>query len=307
MGLLGFGRHRDRSRFGEYHVSRIVHAGEKSQVFAAQPPGPGESPRVAVKLYSKSYDRLAAAIEKKYGIPSEAEVGMTLNPPEGAASRDYPIVRTIGHGREYDKRSGARYVVQEFVDGSGLKHLITCRDPIIETHLGGVVLQLCRALRICHQHGLIFRDFCSDNVLVNKAGNVKLVDLGFVAPVGLAFEERSGTPSYMSPEQVAGEPLGFQTDIYSLGVVVYELLAGRLPYGSAAPGQDARSTTLRRAETMRMHLDEAVPELPEPARRRTPVLAAAMTRCLQKAPEDRFQTIDDLFAALVGGSAAGEA
>jgi serine/threonine protein kinase len=104
----------------------------------------------------------------------------------------------------------------------------------------------------------------------------------------------------MSPEQIRGEPLGVETDIYSLGVVMYELFTGRLPYEPQTAARDGRSTQLRRMETMRMHVRQSVPEPPAEARERAPALAEAMVRCLQKDPKDRFASIEDVLAALVG-------
>jgi len=269
-GLLG----REKRRFGDYNVMRLVHSGEKSSVFeackvTAEPP-------VAIKLYTAGYERAAAQIERKYGIPSEAEVGMALNPASASDSASVPIVATIGQGREYGKRHRPRYVVQELVRGVTLKRL----------------------LRLVHRKGYVFRDFCSENLLVRPDGTLKLIDLGFVAPRGIAFEERSGTPSYMSPEQIRGEPLGVETDIYSLGVVLYELLTGRLPFARPAEAVDERTARKRRAEVMRMHLEEPPPEPPPEVRRRAGRLCEVMMRCLAKDPQERFHSVDELIGAL---------
>jgi serine/threonine protein kinase len=298
MRLFDLFERKERSRFGAYHVSRIVHTGDKSLVFAAASASLAEACRVAIKLYRPAYDRLAARLEKKYGIPSEADVGLILNPPPGVHARDYPIVRTIGEGREYGRRTGARYVMQEFVDGRSLKRLVVCRDGVVDTHVGSIVLQLCRALSICHRKNFVFRDLCADNVMVDQMGRVTLIDLGFATPPGIAFAERSGTPTYMSPEQVLAQPLGFTTDLYSLGVVIYEMLVGRPPYVSEL-SEDERAARRRLAQIMRMHVEEPVPAIADAVRSRAPALADAVIRCLQKRPEDRFQSIEEMIAALV--------
>ena len=289
-------RKEGRDRFPGYSVRRLVHSGDKSFVFEATKLAGAP---VAIKLYTRSYDRAAAGIERKYGIQSEAQVGMLLNPASAEGSYIFPIVATIGEGKEYGGRSGARYIVQEFVQGVNLKHLIACSDPTVEARTGSLVLQMCRALRAVHKKGLVFRDVCSDNMIVRPDGTLKLIDLGFAAPAGLAFAERSGTPSYMSPEQIRGEPLGFETDIYSLGVVAYELLAARLPFVSSIPGSDDPSTRRRRAEVMRMHLSAPVPPLPAEPWERARAICEALPRCLAKNRRDRFYTIDELIAALV--------
>ena len=281
------------SRFGEYFVNRLVHSGEKSLVFEAARMR-AERP-VAVKLYKPEYDRTAARIEKKYDIPSEAEVGLTLNPAEAEGSEDVPIVATIDHGREGGKRRGGRYIVQEFVRGVSLKHMISCDTDAVHERIGALAFQLCRALHVVHREGMVYRDFCSDNVLVRAGAGIKLIDLGFVAPAGIAFEERSGTPTYMSPEQIRGKPLGVESDIYSLGVVFYELLTGRLPFDA----EGERGGGERRAEIMRMHLEERPPEIPDRFRKQARALAEAVPRCLAKNPAHRFGNLKEVMSALV--------
>ncbi len=290
------GHRRSRERFGDYHVTRLVHSGEKSFVFEAAKVTPEEP--VAIKLYTWSYDRAAAELEGKYGLQSEAEVGMELNPLRAQDADDCPIVATLGKGREYGKRRGTRYIVQEFVRGVGLGHLIACRDPSLKDRTQRLAIRMCRALQAVHRKGYVFRDFCSDNLIVQKGGVLRLIDLGFVAPPGIAFEERSGTPSYMSPEQIQGKPLGFETDIYSLGVVVYELLTGELPYVSRIAGSDEQSVRRRGRDVMQMHLREPVPQLPQELHSGAAALCEALPRCLAKDPEERFRSVEELMAAL---------
>jgi len=293
--MLWFGK-RSRSRFGDYFVARLVHRGEKSMVFEASKMT--SERRVAIKLYTASYDRAAAKLERKYGMPSEAEVGRMLNPGDGPG-RDVPIVATIGDGREYGKRRGARYIVQEFVEGVSLKRMIACDDPSLRRNVGAHVFQLCRALREVHKKGFVYRDFCADNIILGRGGELTLIDLGFVAPSGLAFVERSGTPSYMSPEQIRGEKLGPASDIYSLGVVLYELLCGRPPFVSQIALDDEANAPRRRAEIMKMHLEQPPPPLPDSVRERARVLSEVVPRCLAKRPADRYGTVDELMGALM--------
>jgi len=291
----------EKQRFADYHVLRVIHDGEKSAVFEAAPAGeipgvPGKS--VAIKLYKPQYDRFIRRLEEKYGIPSEGEVGRRLNPKTAADTENYPIVITKAEGREFGKKTGCRYLVLEFVHGVSLKSLISCRDPRLSARRVGFLADCCRALHVVHEAGFVCRDFCSQNLMVQPDGHLKLLDLGFVAPVGLAFPERSGTPPYMSPEQVAAQPLTPATDIYSLGIVLYEILTGALPYVSGITGQDLESLEARRTEVMQMHLEKPVPQLPSEVQQKSPRLSAIVTKCLQKDPAARFASADDLLAAL---------
>jgi serine/threonine-protein kinase len=225
-------------------------------------------------------------------------VGRRLNPKTPAEAEHHPIVITRAEGREFGKKSGCRYIVLEFVHGVSLKSLISCRDPRLSARRVSFLADCCRALRVVHGAGLVCRDFCSQNLMVQPDGHLKLLDLGFVAPAGLAFPERSGTPPYMSPEQVAAQPLTPATDIYSLGIVLYEILTGNLPYVSAITGQDLESLEARRTEVMQMHVEKPVPQLPPEVQTRSPRLSAIVTKCLQKDPAARFGSADEILAAL---------
>lgn len=286
-------------RFGGCHVVKVVHDGDKSSVFLVEGAG-GPAERAAVKLFKGQYDRLALQIEKNYGIPSEGDVGLALNPDPDRTYRHYPVVITIRQGREFGRRTGRRYIVQEFVEGVTLKSLVSCRDRRVARYPAAFVVQICQALHIVHEHGYVYRDLCLQNLIVQPNHRLKLIDLGFCAPADIAFAERSGTPSYMSPEQIRAEPLHPTSDIYSLGVVIYELLRLRPPYISRIGGEDEEAIEKRRQALMRMHLDKPVPELPGRISARKPKLSAIMTRCLQKAPADRFQSVDEIIELLTG-------
>jgi len=286
-----------KGRFRGYHVVKMVHDGDKSSVFVVEAAG-GSGQRAAVKLYKRQYDRLARRIEEAHGIPSEGEVGMRLNPPNGLRHEHYPIVRTLHHGREFGRRSGRRYLVQEFVDGVALKRLITCRDARIARFPSAFIVQCCQALRIIHRAGLVYRDLCAQNLMVLPTNRVKLIDLGFVAPVGIAFPERSGTPSYMSPEQIRGEALHPTSDIYSLGILAYELLTGLLPYRSRIAGNDEDSIEERRQEILAKHLEKPVPVVPEVVRGRRPELTEVAERCMQKDAALRFPSVEQIINVL---------
>ena len=288
-----------RARFGRYHVVRVIHDGEKSQVFLAEGHVASDT-LTAIKLYKWQYDQLSQRLEQTHGMPSEAEVGRMLNPTSPCQVADHPIMVTKGDGREFGRRRGRRYIVLEYVAGVTLKSLISVRDARVWQQRVKYVSDFCRALGHVHLAGFVCRDFCSQNLIVQPTGDVKLVDLGFVAPAGQAYPERSGTPSYMAPEQVRAEPLTPAADIYALGMVLHEMLTGRLPYTSDVTGDDPAALEARRVEIMQKQLDEPPPELPDQVRSRSARLAGLVESCLKKDPAQRPQTADEVLAALRG-------
>jgi len=297
--MAPFGRSRKpegKPRFGNYYAIKLIHDGEKSTVYMGESM-PGQPP-VAIKLYKKNYDRFARRMEKKYGIPSEGEVGMSLNPRAGDREDSYPLVKTLAHDKEYRRWRGARYIIMEFAKGHNLKNLITCLPEEVKRLRPRIVLQLARALQIIHKRGFVYRDFCPDNVIVGKTGGVKLIDPGFTAPAGIRFEERTGTPAYMSPEQIRCERIDFQSDVYSFGCILYELVAGQTPYTSSVSGLTHEATTRRQAEIMEKHLDAPMPAPTGRFKTEAGHLAGIIERCLQKRPEDRYADAQGLIDAM---------
>lgn len=287
----------DNPRFGRYYVVKLIHEGEKSTVYVGEAM-PGE-PEVAIKLYKKQYDRFARQMEKHYGIPSEGEVGMSLNPRAADDEANFPIVKTLEYGTEYNRRRGPRYIVMNYVAGYNLKNLITCEHELVRTFRPRLILQLARALKIIHDRGFVYRDFCPDNVILSPKGNVKLIDAGFAAPFGVEFKEKTGTPAYMSPEQITCGRIEAASDIYSFGIFLYELIAGRPPFTSTISGDSPKQLNARYKEIMDQQLYSKVPPLTGNLRSEAGHLFGVIERCLQKDPADRYQTVQELLDALL--------
>ncbi len=184
------------------------------------------------------------------------------------------------------------YMVMEFVDGEGLDKRIRRKAALPPGEALAITLQAARGLAAAHRVKLIHRDIKPSNFLITQTGIVKLADFGLAkAVIGVPDLTCSsavvGTPEYMSPEQCKGEDLDPRSDIYSLGVSLYEMLTGRRPF-------DAQT----KVAVMYKHVHEAVPS----DLRRTPGIppsvAALVERMLAKRPEERFQSADDLIASL---------
>ncbi len=297
MNLFGRRKRRyeiEANRFGPFNVVKVIHDGEKALVYQAQHRTTRQV--VAIKVYKRGFNKAALNIQRKYAIPSEGEVGLAITKAhEGKRS---PIVKVFDHGREFGKANGNQYIVMEYVEGVNLKHMVSCRDTLLSEHRDALLRRIARGLAALHQLALIHRDFCTDNVIVTNGIKTKIIDLGFTVKPGIAFEERSGTPSYMAPEQIRGQVLTEQTDIYGFGVVMYELLTYRLPFTSKITGDSPRKLVARHKEIMDKHLKE-FPVPPRQVDPEIPKLLEAITMCcLEKKPEERFQDARELMGAL---------
>ena len=205
-----------------------------------------------------------------------------------AAQLQHPgIVQVIDVG-VYEDRA---YIVSAFIEGSDLAEVIE-KDRPLHVESARIVADIAEALHHAHREGSVHRDIKPENVLLDKERRPLLTDFGLAA----SFEEvvrrkglRSGTLAYMSPEQVAGETqlIGPRSDIYALGVVLYELLTGRLPYQARTPGA-LREQVLFRQPIPPRSMNPQVPE----------ELEAVCLRCLSKLPADRFTSAAELAAAL---------
>jgi serine/threonine-protein kinase len=196
-----------------------------------------------------------------------------------------------------DDGSGTRrpFLVMELVPGEPLSTLLRGGEAMPPDRAADIVAQAAGAVAAAHALGIVHRDVKPANLLVCPDGTVKITDFGIArAADGAAITQTGqiiGTPHYISPEQAEGQPATEASDIYALGVVLYECLAGRRPFDRDTPIQVALA-----------HLREDVPALGDhvPAR-----LRAIVDKALAKSPQDRFATAGDLAHALRGGEVAG--
>jgi len=159
-------------------------------------------------------------------------------------------------------------------------------------------MAICRALKRMHESEFVHRDVCSDNILLQNRTVAKLIDLGFAIPAGRRLHAKTGTPSYISPEQVAGEEIHSASDLYSFGVVLYELFSGRLPFTSRVRGDDPDSIRERTEELMQQHLKARPPDLQSISPQLPSFLCDIIMKCLDKDPLRRPKTAGEIAAAL---------
>ncbi len=197
------------------------------------------------------------------------------------------ILRTHDLGES----NGLKYLSMEFVKGITLKHMIE-QDALLPTPVAlRIAKQMCAGLAAAHEVGVIHRDIKPQNIIIDPAGGVKIMDFG----IARLTEDRGmtatgtviGTPDYMSPEQARGLDLDFRSDIYSTGVVLYELFTGSPPF----EGESPLAVVLK-------HVQEKPPSPQTKNPKLDPRISAIILTCIRKAPEDRFQTIAELYEAL---------
>ncbi len=198
------------------------------------------------------------------------------------------VVRTHDLGES----DGIRFLTMEYVPGTTLRELLDRRGAVALAPGLQIAKQLCRGLSAVHEAGIIHRDIKPQNIMVLPNGVVKLMDFGIArtaegAEQSAADGQTVGTPYYMSPEQAMGRPLDARSDVYTVGVVLYELFTGQRPF----PGKEA-------AEVMHKHVS-AEPPRPSSIRPDLPeYLERIVLSCLAKKPEKRPPTAGDLYGAL---------
>ncbi len=217
---------------------------------------------------------------------------------DGAAQagfhREVRLARQVSHPnvcRVFDigEADGRTFLTMEYVDGEDLASLLRRIGRLPSDKALEIARQLCAGLAAAHEHGMVHRDLKPANVMLDGRGRVRITDFGLA---GLAGEDggRAGTPAYMAPEQLAGDEVTQKSDIYSLGLVLYEIFTGKRAF---------EATTL--AEMMRIR-DKSAPTHPSHiVKDIDPLVERVILRCLEKNPAKRPASTLQLAATLPGG------
>ncbi len=225
---------------------------------------------VALKVLHQQYASDEDYVER---FRREARSVATLSHPN--------IVSVIDRG----EHEGRQFIVFEYVEGENLKRLIERRGPAPVATALELAMQIARGLSFAHQQGLVHRDVKPQNVLMNGDGQAKVTDFGIARSLDVKHGMTKtgtvlGTSDYIAPEQAQGQPVDEHTDVYSLGVVLYEMLLNEVPF----PGENFVAVAMR-------HINEDPPSIRD-KRPDVPVrVEAAVHRAMAKDPEARFQTM----------------
>jgi serine/threonine-protein kinase len=254
---------------GRYRIIRKLGSGGMANVYLAEDQELGR--RVAIKILNERHANDDQFVER---FRREAK---------NAAGLSHPNIVSI-----YDRgeAEGTYYIAMEFLDGRSLKELILSRGPAPVNVAIDYARQILDALRFSHRNGIVHRDIKPHNVIVDAEGRVKVTDFGIARAGASQMTEVGsiiGTAQYLSPEQAKGAPVDQTSDLYSVGIVLYELLTGKVPFTGESP-----------VEIAMKHIS-AIPEPPSRFRDDIPAdLDKVVLRALAKTPDQRYPSAEEM-------------
>jgi eukaryotic-like serine/threonine-protein kinase len=263
---------------GRYRILGRIGSGGMADVYRAEDTHLGRE--VALKILHRRFAQDAEFVER---FRREASSAAGLQHPN--------VVGVYDRG----KHDGTYYIAMEHLPGRTLKEIVMSQGPLPQERVVELGTQILRGAGFGHKRGVIHRDFKSQNVILDPEGNAKVTDFGIARAGTSEITETGsimGTAQYLSPEQAQGHAVTSASDLYSIGVILYEMLAGRLPF----EGDSAVSVALK-------HLSEAPPPISGYRPDVDPNLEAVVQRALAKNPEQRWADADE-FAAALGAAGA---
>jgi serine/threonine protein kinase len=267
---------------GRYEVVRLLGRGGMGTVYEAHDRVLDE--RVAVKV-------LRADVASAPGM-------------ERRFRSEIKLSRRVSHWNvcrihEYGEEGALQFISMELLDGRNLKERLRSEGPLDAEAAYRLAIEAAEGLEAIHRVGIIHRDLKPANIMITTDGAVRLMDFGIAKPASAEPTVAApsgyvlGTPEYMSPEQARGRPVDFRSDLYSLGILIYEAVTGRVPFRGDSP-----------VSTLMMQAEDPPPLEGPAAARIPPPLVPVLRRVLAKRPEDRFASAGELAVALRAARAA---
>lgn len=278
------------TKLGPYEIISPLGAGGMGEVYRARDTRLNRT--VAVKVLPPDFSADSGRLQR---FEQEARLLSTLNHPNILAIYD------VGH------QDGVHYIVSELLEGETLRRRIE-QGPLAVRKATEYAIQIAQGLAAAHGKGIVHRDLKPENIFLTNDGRVKILDFGLAKGVqGSALDDATqtvasqpgvvlGTVGYMSPEQVRGKPTDARSDLFSFGTVLYEMVCGQRAFRGDSS-----------VEVMNAILKDDPPELVTAERKVPPALDRIVRRCLEKNPEERFESARDMAFALEGISAASTA
>jgi predicted Ser/Thr protein kinase/outer membrane protein assembly factor BamD (BamD/ComL family) len=277
----GQGSGRAQVKLGRYEVVRELGKGAMGIVYLAKDPLIGRL--VALKTIrpaAHADDDETREFQQRF--IREAQAAGILN---------HPSIVTV-HDIGQDEPSGTNFIAMEYVEGSNLKEVLSQGRPLTFEQIGDIVAQVAEGLDFAHAKGIVHRDVKPANIILIEGNRAKITDFGIakIASGGANLTTTGqflGTPNYMAPEQIKGAPVDGRTDIFSLGICLYECLTRRKPFG----GDSLTSISYKIVHEPFPPLQEINPQIPSG-------YEEVVAKCLAKDPAKRFQRARDAAAAL---------
>jgi serine/threonine protein kinase len=243
---------------------------------------------IVYKAHDTTLDRVVALkFLPRYLTSDATEKERFFHEARAASALSHPNITTIYEIREFENQL---YLAMEYIEGKTLKKLVEEETPSIKKVLE-IAIQVCDGLAAAAEKGVIHRDIKSDNIMVTPKGQVKITDFGLAKLKGASKLTKTGstlgTASYMSPEQTVGEKVDHRSDIFSFGVVLYELLTERLPFRGEHHAAIAYSIVNEEPQRIARFNEKVTPEIER-----------IVLKALAKDKDERYQHIDDMLADL---------
>lgn len=258
----------------KYEIRELIQSGGMGKIFLGIHKALGR--KVAIKII---HQELVKTGDFKIRFNREAKL---------AASLDHPGIISIydfGSNDDFD------YIIMPFIDGETLRERIKRQGPFGVSEAVGLIIKIAEALHYAHQHNVYHRDIKPANIMFDGRDKVIIADFGISKQVSdgdlTAPDTVLGSPRYMSPEQIKGEPVDARSDLYSLGLVFYEMIAGRHPFHD----KDTTSIYYAQAHEIPARPEAAVPDIPKP-------VGNIIMRLLEKKPENRYAGGEELIGDL---------
>jgi serine/threonine protein kinase len=255
-----------RRNIGKYIINEIIDQGGWSIVYKGVHDFLNFP--VAIKMLKHNMAMDSIFLEK---FQHEAKTIARLNHPN--------IVKVY----DIEERYRTVFIIMEFLEGFSLKYLLMNMPKPSLSGILDIILQVCSGLEYAHKQGIIHQDIKPANIFIRPDGQAKIVDFGLACPQGTIDFDMPGTPFYMSPEQIKGEPVDERTDIYSLGIMLYEMLTGKRPFPEDNLGK-----------LLALHLNEDAPDphilIPDMPNE----MHSVIMKSIRKDPNERFNKISDV-------------
>ncbi len=263
------------SKIDHYEIVRLLGYGGMSRVFLAKDLK-NEDQLVVLKFPNEDMIGNVAVFER---YRREAEIGSLLHHPH------------VQHMLNTDEERSEHYLVVEYIQGRTLRHVFEEREqkPFPPVEAIRLAIQICDALAYCHEHGVLHRDVKPENIMILEDGSIKIIDFGVALLEGArrvtwrGLSGTVGTPDYMSPEQIKGQRGTASSDIYAVGVMLYEMLCGHTPF----EGENVFAV-------INQHVSQDPPSLLDCNPSISPELVTVVMRAVRRDPEKRYQNMRNM-------------